>query len=137
MSLTNRPHVLVVDDMRNTRILVRFLLEKQFNADVSEAPDGLAAVALAIKKPPDLVISDVAMPRMNGLELVKSLREMPQLSGMPIILLTAKGEQVYRTQATLLRVQDYLVKPFSPATFTGLLSRYLTPVPTQPARRPL
>jgi len=125
MSPTDRPHVLVVDDMQNTRLLVRLLLEKQFNADVSEAPDGLGAVTVAIKKPPDLVVSDVAMPRMNGLELVKSLREMPQLADVPIILLTSKGEQVYRTRAAMLKVQDYLVKPFSPTTFMQLLSRYL------------
>ncbi len=128
MSPTDRPHVLVVDDMQNTRLLVRLLLEKQFNADVSEAPDGLGAITVAIKKPPDLVVSDVAMPRMNGLELVKSLREMPQLADVPIILLTSKGEQVYRTRAAMLKVQDYLVKPFSPTTFMQLLSRYLKPV---------
>ena len=128
MPLTDRPHVLVVDNMQNTRLLVRLLLEKQFAADVSEAPDGLAAVTIAIKKRPDLVISDVAMPRMNGLELVRSLRDMPQLADVPIILLTSKGEQVYRTRAALLKVQDYLVKPFSPTTFMQLLSRYLNPV---------
>jgi len=120
--------VLVVDDMQNTRLLVRLLLEKRFNADVSEAPDGLVAMTICIKKPPDLVIADVAMPRMNGLELVKSLREMPELAAVPIILLTSKGDQVYRTRAAMLKVQDYLVKPFSPTTFSELLGRYLEPV---------
>jgi len=123
-----RPHVLVVDDMQNTRLLLRLLLEKQFDAEVSEAPDGLAALTIAIKKPPDLVVADVAMPRMNGLELVKSLREMPQLASVPIILVTSKSEQVYRVRAAMLKVQDYLVKPFSPATFAQLLGQYLKPV---------
>ena len=125
MSAEGQPHVLCVDDMQNTRLLVRLLLEKQFGARVSEAPDGLAALTIAIKEPPDLVISDVAMPRMNGLELVKSLRDMPQLANMPIILLTTKGEQVYRTRAAMLQVQDYLIKPFSPATFAEVLGKYL------------
>ncbi len=126
MSPSGQPNVLVVDDMQNTRILVRLLLEKQFAARVTEAPDGLAALTIAIKDPPDLVISDVAMPRMNGLELVKSLREMPELSEVPIILLTSKSEQVYKTRAAMLKVQDYLVKPFTPASFTELLGQYLT-----------
>lgn len=125
MAGTGQPHVMVVDDMQNTRMLVRLLLEKQFDAQVTEAPDGLAALTVAIKNPPDLVISDVAMPRMNGLELVKSLRDMPQFAETPIVLLTSKGEQVYRTRAQMLRVQDYLVKPFSPATFAEVLGRYL------------
>lgn len=128
MSSMERPHVLVVDDMQNTRLLLRLLLEKQFDAEVSEAPDGLAALTIAIKKPPDLVVADVAMPRMNGLELVKSLREMPQLASVPIILVTSKSEQVYRVRAAMLKVQDYLVKPFSPATFAQLLGQYLKPV---------
>jgi len=125
MSPAGQTHVLVVDDMQNTRLLVRLLLEKQFRTRVSEAPDGLTALTIAIKDPPDLIISDVAMPRMNGLELVKSLRDMPQLANVPIILLTTKGEQIYRTRAAMLKVQDYLVKPFSPATFSELLGRYL------------
>ena len=126
MSPSGQPRVLVVDDMQNTRTLIRLLLEKQFGAVVTEAPDGLVALTGAIKNPPDLIISDVAMPRMNGLELVKSLRDMPQLADVPIILLTSKSEQIYRTRAAMLKVQDYLVKPFSPATFSQLVGRYLT-----------
>jgi CheY-like chemotaxis protein len=125
--MPEQPHVLVVDDMQNTRLLVRLLLEKQFKVNVVEAEDGLAALTLAIKSPPGLIISDVAMPRMNGLELVKSLRDMPQLASVPIILLTTKGEQVYRTRAAMLQVQDYLVKPFSPGTFAEVLGKYLAP----------
>ncbi len=128
MADTEQPHVLVVDDMQNTRLLVRLLVEKQFGARVTEAPDGLAALSIAVKDPPDLVISDIAMPRMNGLELVKSLRNMPQLVEVPIILLTSKGEQVYRTRAQMMQVQDYLVKPFSPAAFTEILSRHMQPM---------
>jgi CheY-like chemotaxis protein len=118
--------VIVADGSQNTRLLVRHLLEKQFGAEVSEAPDGLSALTLAIKRKPDLVMSAVAMPRMNGLELVKSIREMPQLADVPVILVTSKGEQVYRTRAAMLKVQDYLVKPFSLVTFTKMLGKYFT-----------
>jgi CheY-like chemotaxis protein len=126
VSPPGQPNVLVVDDMQNTRMLVRLLLEKQFKAQVTEAPDGLAALTIAIKDPPDLIISDVAMPRMNGLEFVKSIRDMPELADVPIILLTSKSEQVYKTRAAMLKVQDYLVKPFTPASFTELLGQYLS-----------
>lgn len=126
MSLGRPARVIVADGSQNTRLLVRHLLEKQFGAEVSEAPDGLSALTLAIKRKPDLVMSAVAMPRMNGLELVKSIREMPQLADVPVILVTSKGEQVYRTRAAMLKVQDYLVKPFSLVTFTKMLGKYFT-----------
>lgn len=102
--------VLVVDDDRELReMLVRYLEAEGFR--VSEAGDGEVALERFEKASPDLVVLDVAMPSIDGLEVLRRLRTE---SDVPVIMLTAKTEEVDRVVGLTLGADDYVTKPFSP-----------------------
>lgn len=103
--------VLLVDDEAGLRELVRVYLEKDgFN--VTEASDGLEAVQALAEEHFDLLILDIMMPKLDGLTLCKRIRST--CSDLPILLLTAKGEENDRLLGFESGVDDYVVKPFSP-----------------------
>ncbi len=100
--------VLVADDNRDMRDYLRQLLAPYFAVDVAE--DGRRARAAATAAPPDVIVSDVMMPRMDGLELVRALRASPVLRDVPIVLLSARADAA-GLEALRLGADDYLVKP--------------------------
>jgi len=102
--------VLVADDDPNVREIIRLYFEKQ-NIEMIEAQDGLAAVEKAKSESPDIIILDVMMPGMDGYE---ACREILKFSDIPIIMLTAKGEEFDRVLGLELGADDYMTKPFSP-----------------------
>jgi DNA-binding response OmpR family regulator len=102
--------VLVVDDEAIVRdVLTRYLEKEGFRVDA--APDGEAALALAARSRPDVVILDLMLPKVDGLEVLRRLRE---LGDVPVVMLTAKGEEVDRVVGLELGADDYVAKPFSP-----------------------
>jgi len=103
--------VLVADDNADMRSYVRELLEPEYAVDV--VPDGAAALAAALRSPPDLIVSDVMMPRVDGFELVRRLRAEPQLREVPVILLSARAGEESVIEGLQAMADDYLVKPFS------------------------
>lgn len=105
--------ILLADDEPNLRLLVRTTLsDPRFR--ILEAADGSAALQLARDEHPDLIVLDWMMPGMSGVEVAAALREDPLTRGIPIIMLTAKGQQSDRDQTHGLGVSAHLVKPFSP-----------------------
>lgn len=102
--------LLVVDDEPNIRSLVRKYASFD-GYDVSEAKDGLEAVEKVQNSEYDLVILDLMMPEMNGFDACKLIREF---SKVPIIILTARGNEFDKYQGFELGIDDYMVKPFSP-----------------------
>jgi signal transduction histidine kinase len=107
----SRPRILVADDNADMRqYLVRLLSER--NA-VEAVPDGHAVLAAARERPPDLILSDVMMPRLDGIELLRALRADPALKEIPIILLSARAGEESRLAGMESGADDYLVKPFS------------------------
>ena len=104
--------VLVIDDEPDMR---RYLGEVLQAHSLLWAVDGEQGLKLAIEAVPDLIVSDVMMPRMDGLTLVRALRENPVTSHIPIILLTAKGGRDSRLAGLDEGVEDYIVKPFDEA----------------------
>ncbi len=106
------PIALVVDDHADMRGYVRSLLESHYR--VVEAADGKAALALARTTVPDIVVSDVAMPVMDGLALVAALHADPELSFVPVLLLTARAELNDRLAGLGSGADAYLAKPFQP-----------------------
>lgn len=105
--------VLLVEDDPDIRHLVAYKLTKG-GFDVVEAADGFAALAAAREKAPDLVILDVRMPRMSGLEVCRELRAGPLTETVPIIMLTARARPQDLELAYAAGATDYVVKPFSP-----------------------
>jgi DNA-binding response OmpR family regulator len=108
----DRTTVLVVDDNPEIRAYIRRHLEPDYR--VVEAADGAAGLERARLFVPDLVVSDVMMPGLDGNSLFRSLREDPELEFVPVVLLTAKASAESRIQGLRDGVDDYMVKPFDP-----------------------
>ncbi len=102
--------ILVVDDEERIRRLLRMYLEREGYL-TEEAEDGIQALEMAMERDYDLILLDVMMPGKDGIEVCKELREH---KSTPIIMLTAKGEEVNRVQGFEVGTDDYIVKPFSP-----------------------
>jgi CheY-like chemotaxis protein len=100
--------ILVVDDALTDRALAGGLLKKSFDCDIFEAPDGEAALAQIEQEPPDLVLTDLDMPGLNGLELVSAVKEDHPL--IPVILMTAKGSEEIASQALQQGAASYVPK---------------------------
>ena len=107
------PRLLLVDDEPGLRTAVQAYLEDE-GFDVTTAVDGEEGFTKAQQMLPDVVISDVMMPRLDGYGLLKKLRADERLGGTPVIFLTAKGMTADRTQGYLAGVDDYIPKPFDP-----------------------
>lgn len=105
--------ILLVEDDPDIRHLVSYKLSRG-GFHVTEVNDGLNALQEARRDPPDLVILDVRMPRMSGLEVCRELRAAPGTAGVPIIMLTARARPQDLEQAYAAGATDYVVKPFSP-----------------------
>jgi PAS domain S-box-containing protein len=105
------PRVLLADDNADLREYARRLLSEQY--EVRVVADGEAALAAARELRPDLIISDVMMPRLDGFGLMREVRADPQLRAIPIILLSARAGEESRIEGLDRGADDYLVKPFS------------------------
>ena len=107
---TNRPTVLVIDDNTDIRQYERTLLQDEYI--VLEAADGKEGLSVAIKEVPDLVICDVMMPVMDGLEFTKQLKTNTATSHIPVIMLTAKNLEEHRAEGYKHGADSYITKPF-------------------------
>jgi DNA-binding response OmpR family regulator len=108
-----RPLVLVADDDPDILALVRFRLERD-GYEVLSAPDGETALDLAMARTPDLAVLDVMMPRLDGYEVTRRLREHGPTTTIPIILLTARVQEPDLERGFEAGADDYVTKPFSP-----------------------
>jgi DNA-binding response OmpR family regulator len=109
-----RRHILVADDEPHIGRIIQMKLELA-PYDVSLVEDGRAALArLEGEEPIDLVLLDIMMPYMSGLDVLAAAKRLPHRRDTPIIILTAKGQDADREQALELGAEDFLTKPFSP-----------------------
>jgi DNA-binding response OmpR family regulator len=127
MGPESRQQVLVIEDDPNTANLVVLYLEKE-GFIALQAHDGETGLTLAKTHGPDLVILDLMLPRMDGWEVCRRLRK---ISEVPVIMLTARGEEIDRVSGLTLGADDYVVKPFSPrelvARVKAVLRRTIPP----------
>lgn len=109
--------VLVVEDETDILNLIEWHLRAE-KYSVLAAQDGIKGLALAVEQLPDLIVLDLMLPGMDGLQICKALKKNSKTENIPIIMLTAKGEEVDRIVGLELGADDYMVKPFSPRELT-------------------
>jgi Response regulators consisting of a CheY-like receiver domain and a winged-helix DNA-binding domain len=104
--------ILIVDDEKDIVELLSYNLEKEGFSTI-KAYDGEAALGLVRSVKPDLMILDLMLPKMNGLDVCKAIRRNPETANLPIIMLTAKGEEIDKIIGLEIGADDYMTKPFS------------------------
>jgi len=105
--------ILVVDDERDVREVVKTTLQEN-GYQVVEATDGVEAYAdAAVAGKPDLIVLDLMLPKLNGFEVLEKLKENPQTSYIPVVILTARGQAQDETRALRSGATDYMTKPWS------------------------
>jgi len=125
--------VLLIEDDRDIVELVRYNLERE-GFQVAAATDGASGLAQIRKTPPDILLLDLMLPKLSGLDICKEIRRDTSLNRLPILMLTARGEEADRVVGLEMGADDYVTKPFSPrelgARVKALLRR------TEPANEP-
>ena len=121
--------ILVVDDDPRLREVVRYALSRE-GFEIDEAGDGHAAIAACDAKLPDLVVLDVVMPELDGIEVCRRIR---QRSKVPILFLSSRGEEVDRVLGLELGGDDYVTKPFSPRELVSRVKAVLRRSSEEPA----
>lgn len=118
--------ILIVEDDKNISKLVKYNLEKA-GYECDALFSGGKVLKFLADKPADLIILDIMLPEMDGFELCRAIKQDEKLKGIPIVMLTAKGEEVDRIVGLELGADDYIVKPFSPRELVlrvkGILKR--------------
>jgi two-component system, OmpR family, alkaline phosphatase synthesis response regulator PhoP len=130
--------ILVIEDDKDIVELVRYNLEKD-GYQVLASGDGANGLAQIRRMPPDLLILDLMLPKMSGLEVCKEIRKDINLNRLPILILTAKGDEADRVVGLELGADDYVTKPFSPRELAARVKALLrrTEPSGVPAEKPL
>ena len=116
--------VLVVDDFDDTRLLVKTWLEKK-GFRVLEARNGKQAITAAENHHPDLIIMDLEMPGMDGLEATRKIRTTDNLAGVPIVAVSAYGADLFRAEALAAGCDEYVATPFEPEELERVIRSFL------------
>lgn len=117
--------ILVVDDFATMRRIVKGALKQLEFKNIIEAEDGNGAMTMLKKEKVDLILSDWNMPNMNGLQLLKAVREEEKLKGIPFIMITAEGQKDNIMQAIQAGVSNYVMKPFTADTLKEKMEKVL------------
>ena len=117
--------VLVVDDSKTALLMQREIVEARTPYHCVTAADGQEAVEKAEQERPDLILMDVVMPRMNGFEACKKMRQHPSTRDIPIVLVTTRGEESYMEAGFQSGCNDYITKPVNGEELVALLQSYL------------
>jgi len=124
MVTVSRENVLVVDDERDILELVKYNLDKE-GYTVTTVASGEDALLATRSKLPDLIVLDLMLPGVDGLEVCRRLKADPKTSGIPIVMLTAKGDEADVVTGLELGAADYVTKPFSPKVLTARIRAVL------------
>ena len=125
--MAEKKTILVVDDEEHMRSLIRYNLSRE-NYDVMAAKDGVEGIEMVKKQKPDLIISDVMMPRMDGYDFCRSMRMSSDTMAIPFIFLTAKGQLPDKIEGLKTGADDYITKPFVPRELVEMVNARLNRV---------
>lgn len=115
---------LVVDDSASMRQLVSFTI-KEAGYDVLEAENGKAAIGKLSTTKVDMIITDLNMPEMDGIEFIKKLRTMPDYRFTPIVMLTTESQEAKRQEGKQAGASGWIVKPFSPEQLLDVVKKFV------------
>jgi CheY-like chemotaxis protein len=107
-----RPTILIVEDVDEHRQLVRLSVAKVFDCTILEAKDGVEGALMAVEHRPDVILTDLDMPRMNGLELIAFIRRCPMIAATPIVVLTLRETAHDRIDMSTFGILAHMRKPF-------------------------
>jgi len=124
-------NILIVDDSVLTRTAIKRILGMiEFPVgQILEAPDGLVALKILDSQPVDLVLADLNMPQMSGIELIHQMRLQKNHSEVPVVMVTTESSPTRIKELLSEGVRDYLHKPFTPEEFRSVISRHLGVLP--------
>jgi signal transduction histidine kinase/CheY-like chemotaxis protein len=115
--------LLVIEDNEDVRLFIRKILEDQFN--VLEAPDGKSGIEQAKERVPDLIVTDIMMPGMDGYEVTRQLKTHIETSHIPVVMLTAKAGLESKLEGLETEADDYLTKPFNAAELLARINNLI------------
>jgi CheY-like chemotaxis protein len=130
---TREQRVLVIDDDREMRGVVAGTLRRD-GYTVIEACDGREALDVVASTVPDLVLVDITLPGMDGVEVTRRLKERPALANVPVVALSALTQQAVRDRALAAGCERYLTKPCPPAALRDVVAQMLAARPRDPSR---
>jgi len=116
--------ILIAEDERDIRELIAFTL-RFAGFEIELASNGVEAVEIAPKVVPDLILMDVRMPRMTGYQACEVLKEDPVTKDIPVVFLSAKGQESEIQEGLGVGAKEYILKPFAPETLTAQVKRIL------------
>lgn len=117
-------HILVAEDERDIRDLITFTLTFAGH-QITQASNGAQAVELAKEKLPDLVMTDVRMPKMTGYEACRAIKDDPTTAHIPVVILSAKGQDEEIDEGKAAGADAYILKPFAPDDLTKRIAELL------------
>src|SRR6218665_4388 len=117
--------ILIVEDSRASRELIAATVESIPGLEAATSSSGIEALKLLPQHVFSLIITDINMPDINGLELIRFIKSNPALRDTPLFIVTTEGRETDRDRGLALGAPDYLPKPFSPRSLEGLVRRYL------------
>lgn len=117
--------ILIVEDSKASRELIAATVESIPGLEAIATSSGLEALKLLPRHTFALIITDINMPDINGLELIRFIRQNPALRDTPLFIVTTEGREKDRDRGLALGAAEYLIKPFSPQSLEGLVRRYL------------
>jgi two-component system chemotaxis response regulator CheY len=119
----NTMNILVVDDFATMRRIVRNILKQLGYENIHEAEDGANALEVLKKEKIQFIISDWNMPQMSGIELLKTVRATEEWKDLPFLMVTAEGQKENIIEAVKHRVNNYIIKPFTPETLMEKINK--------------
>lgn len=121
--------ILIADDSASMRAMLVAIVEAVGDYQIVEASSGFEALRLLPRDHIDLILTDINMPDINGLELISYLRINPNYMDIPVFIISSEGSAKDIEKGKQLGANEYLVKPFSPATLQQLINQYLNKTP--------
>lgn len=117
--------ILTVDDSKMVRMIVGNTFQP-FDCQILAAADGVEGVEVALREKPDLILLDITMPQMNGIETLTKIRQTPEIASTPVVMLTAESDGERLGMADKLKVSGYIAKPFKAEQLIDLTKSIVT-----------